>query len=216
MASDFRGRAGLPAVIASRGVLTFAFFGTDAFVPFALTNGRGHSALAGSVAVTVATVSWTSATWIQDRWISRLGEARFVRSGYLVLVAGITAVAAGSLPDGLPFWTIHVGAALAGFGMGLAYSAHAQLALRSVPEQQVGSTTSSLQLTDNLGIALGSGTVGALVTLGDDIDWPAGRAVAVALLAPLVIAIIGVALSRRLPRSRPIDLGLPEPTVAHS
>jgi len=51
-----RGAAGLPAVIASRGVLTFAFFAVDAFVPFALTHGRGTSSLAGSVAVTVATV----------------------------------------------------------------------------------------------------------------------------------------------------------------
>jgi MFS family permease len=201
-----RASAGLPSVIASRGILTFAFFATDAFVPFALTNGRGHSALAGSVAVTVATVSWTTATWIQDRWIGRLGEARFVRAGYLSLLAGITIVAVASIPDGLPFWTIHLGAAASGFGMGLAYSAHAQLALRSVDERRVGATTSALQLTDNLGIALGSGTVGALVTFGDEIGWAAGSAVAVALLVPIAVATLGVGVSRRLPRTRTIDL----------
>lgn len=204
-----RGRAGLPAVIASRGVLTFVFFGTDAFIPFALTNGRAHSALAGSVAVTVGTVSWTAATWIQDRFIARLGEARFVRAGYAVLVTGVVVVAAGSVPDGLPFWTIHLGAIAAGFGMGLAYSAHAQLALRSVEERHVGSTTASLQLTDNLGIALGSGTVGAIVTLGDDIGWSAGSSVAIALAVPMAFGGLGLALSRRLPRTRPIDVGEP-------
>ncbi len=196
-----RGAAGLPAVIASRGMLTFAFFAADAFVPFALTNGRGTSSLAGSVAVTVSTVTWTSATWVQQRWIGRLGEAWFVRAGYLFLVPGIATVALASIPGGLPFWFIHVGAALGGFGMGCAYSAHAQLALRSVPESAVGSTTASLQLTDNLGVALGTGAVGALVAFGDGLDWPVGDAVAVALVFPALVAACGVLLSQRLPRA---------------
>ena len=83
-----RAAAGLPVVILSRGMLTFAFFGTDTFVPHALTAGRGASTFAGSVAVTVATLSWTSGTWIQQRWITRTGEAYFVRCGYLVLAPG--------------------------------------------------------------------------------------------------------------------------------
>ncbi len=197
-----RGAPGLPAVIASRGLITFAFFATDAFVPFALTNGRGASTFAGSIAVTVATVCWTAATWIQDRWIGRLGEARFIRSGFLVLLTGIVIVGAAAVPDGLPFWAIHLGAGVAGFGMGLAYSAHAQAALRAVSERDVGSTTSSLQLTDNLGVALGTGVVGAVVAFGDDLGWASGNAVACAMLAPALIAALGVALSRRLPNSR--------------
>ncbi len=195
-----RGAAGLPAVIASRGVLTFAFFAVDAFVPFALTHGRGTSSLAGSVAVTVATVAWTSAAWVQQRWIGRLGEAWFVRAGFLLLVPGIATVAVASIPDLLPFWFVHVGAALGGFGMGCAYSAHAQLALRSVPESAVGSTTSSLQLTDNLGVALGTGAAGAMVAFGVGLDWPTGNAVAVALVLPAAVAAAGAVLSRRLPR----------------
>ena len=35
-----RARAGLPAAVLARGVLTFAFFGTDAFVPLAIQNVR--------------------------------------------------------------------------------------------------------------------------------------------------------------------------------
>ena len=41
-AGTLRGAPGLPAVIASRGVLTFAFFATDAFVPFAVITRAGH------------------------------------------------------------------------------------------------------------------------------------------------------------------------------
>ena len=202
-AGTLRGAPGLPAVIASRGVLTFAFFATDAFVPFAVITGRGMSSLAGSVAVTVGTVAWTSATWVQQRFIVRMGEAWFVRSGYVLMVPGIVLVGVAAIPDLLPFWFIHVGVVVAGFGMGLAYSAHAQLALRSVPESEVGSATASLQLTDNLGIALGTGAVGAIVTFGDESGWALGDAVAVALILPACVAMLGVVLSRRLPATGP-------------
>ena len=83
--------------------------------------------------------------------------------------------------------------------MGCAYSAHAQLALRSVPESAVGSTTSSLQLTDNLGVALGTGAAGAMVAFGVGLDWPTGNAVAVMLVLPAAVAAAGAVLSRRLP-----------------
>ncbi len=197
-----RGAAGLPAVIASRGLLTFAFFGLDAFVPYALTSGRDRSTFAASIAVTVGTVSWTVATWIQQRWIAEFGEAWFVRAGYLLLAPGVVVVALGSLPSAAPFWLIYLGAIVAGFGMGLAYSAHAQLALRSVEEGRVGGVTASLQLTDNLGIALGTGVVGAIVAFGDDIGWMAGSAVAIALIVPAAVAVLGALLSdRKMPES---------------
>ena len=196
-----RAAPGLPAVIASRGLLTLAFFGLDAFVPYAITNGRDRSTFAASIAVTVATVSWTAATWIQQRWIGQLGEAWFVRVGYLFLASGVVVVGVGSVPGAAPFWLIYLGAIAAGFGMGLAYSAHAQLALRSVEEGRVGGATASLQLSDNLGVALGTGVVGAVVAFGDDAGWPAGDAVAIAMTVPAGIAVLGVVLARRMPRS---------------
>ena len=206
-----RGAPGLPAVIASRGLITFVFFGLDAFVPYALTSGRDRSTLVASIAVTVTTVSWTAGSWIQQRWIARLGEAWFVRAGYLVIAPGVALAAMASVLDGVPFWLIHVGGVGAGLGMGFAYSAHAQLTFRSVDEREVGSATSSLQLCDNLGVALGTGVVGAVVAFGDDIEWSPGAAVAIAWIAPVAIALFGVAISRRLPRSA-TDIS-PQPAV---
>ena len=151
------GRAGLPAVVLSRGLLTFAFFGADTFVPYAVTDGRGASTFAASIAVTTATLGWTGATWFQQRYIARTGEALFARAGYLTLAPGIVVVAVASASGALPFWMIHVGWALGGAGMGLAYSAHSQLTLRCAPAEQYGSATAALQLCDNLGIAFGAG-----------------------------------------------------------
>ncbi len=196
-----RAAAGLPAVVLSRGLLTFAFFGADTFVPYALTEGRGSSTFAGSIAVTTSTLGWTAATWIQERFITRTGEAYFARAGYLAMTPGIVVVALASAADALPFWMIHVGWTLGGFGMGLAYSAHSQLTLRCAPAERYGSATASLQLFDNLGIALGAGVAGAVVTFGDDAGWDPGTAVAAALVPAATAALIGVAVTRRLPRA---------------
>jgi MFS family permease len=195
-----RAAPGLPAVIASRGAITFIFFGLDAFVPYALTSGRGRSTLIASIAVTVTTVSWTIGAWIQQRFIARTGEAWFVRAGYLLLAPGVALAASAALFDGLPFWLIHLGGLAAGMGMGFAYSAHAQLMFRSVDERDVGSATASLQLCDNLGVALGTGVVGAVVAFGDDVGWAPGAAVAIAWAAAAAVALGGVALSGRVAR----------------
>jgi MFS family permease len=195
-----RAAPGLPAVIASRGAITFVFFGLDAFVPYAVTSGRDRSTLVASIAVTITTVSWTAGAWIQQRFIARTGEAWFIRAGYLALAPGVALAAVTALSDSLPVWLIHVGGLAAGLGMGFAYSAHAQLTFRSVEERDVGSATSSLQLSDNLGVALGTGVVGAVVAFGDDVGWAAGAAVAIAWAVPVAVAVGGALSSGRLPR----------------
>jgi MFS family permease len=192
--------AGLPAVVMSRGLLTFAYFGTDTFVPHALTDGKGATTFAGGIAVTTSTLGWTAATWIQERYITRTGEAFFVRISYVALTVGIVVVMLTAGLDALPFWAIHVGWTIGGFGMGLGYSAHSQLTLRCAPAATYGTATASLQLFDNLGIALGAGATGAVVTLGDDLGWDPGVGVAVALIGPAALSVLGLCVSRRLPR----------------
>jgi MFS family permease len=197
-----RGRPGLPSVILSRGLLTFAFFGTDTFVPYALTSGRGATVFAGSIAVTLAVLAWTTGAWCQDHWITRTGEAFFIRLAYVVLLPAIVVVAIAALPDVAPFWMIHIGWAVGGLGIGLGYAAHSQLTLRSAPASEYGAATSSLQLLDNLGVALGTGAVGVIVTLGDDLGWAPGDAVSAALIIPAAIAGLGLLVSGRLPAGR--------------
>jgi MFS family permease len=209
-----RARPGLPSVILSRGLLTFAFFGTDTFVPYALHSGRGASVFAGSVAVTTATLSWTIGTWIQDRWIGRTGEARFVRLAYTVLVPAIVVVALGAVPGLLPFWVIPVGWAFGGLGIGLGYAAHSQLTLRCAPTDAYGAATASLQLFDNLGVALGTGAAGVVVTLGDDLGWAPGDAVAVAFAMTAAVAAAGLVVSRRLPAPASLATTPPTPALA--
>lgn len=196
-----RAAPGLPATVLSRGMVMFAFFGADAFVPYVVTNGKDASTFAGSLAVTAATMGWTSAAWIQQRHIVRTGEAYFVRISYVFVSIGLSVIAVSAAVHGAPFWCIHVGAAIAGFGVGLGYSAHTQATLRVAAPERYGEATAALQLCDNLGVALGAGLSGAIVAAGVSSDWSPGSSVAIALVAPIAVAVLGATIvARRLPR----------------
>ena len=183
-AGTLRGRSGLPAVIASRGLLMFAFYGVESFVPYALHRGRGAAVFVGSLAVTIATVFWTAGSWVQDKWIAALGEVAFIRLGFLVMMPAILVVAVTASSD-LPFWLIHVAWAVGGFGIGLASAAHAELAMRTASDEEMGITTSSLQLFGHLGMAFGAGAVGVIVAVGSQEGWSPGDAVGMALTTSL-------------------------------
>jgi hypothetical protein len=191
---------GLPATVLSRGMVMFAFFGADAFVPYVVENGKEASSFTGSLAVTAATMGWTSAAWVQQRHIVRTGEAYFVRISYVFLTVGLCVIAAASAVDSVTVWAIHVGALIAGFGVGLGYSAHAQATLRVADPERFGQATAGLQLCDNLGVALGAGLSGAIIAAGDSSGWQAGTSMSVALVAPITVAVLGAAIvAKRLP-----------------
>ena len=104
-------RAGLPATILSRGLLTFTFFGADAYVTLAVTAVRHRTPVVAGIAVTGATVAWTAGAWIQARLSESWEGRRLVRSGLVVVLAGIAGMALVLLPgvpvaEGLAAWTV--------------------------------------------------------------------------------------------------------------
>ena len=66
---------------ALRGLLMFAFFGTEAYVPLALTEVRHTSSTVAGLALTMATLRWTAGAWVQERTVQRLGPRRLGRAG---------------------------------------------------------------------------------------------------------------------------------------
>jgi MFS family permease len=187
--------------VLARGLLTFGFFGADTFVPLALVEVRDRSTAVAGAALTAATLAWTAAAWVQERLVHSWGPRRLVRLGLVILVAGIAGTAAALL-DSVPAELAVVTWAIAGFGIGLAYSALSLAVLREAPAGQEGTATASLQLSDNLGVALGAGLGGAAVAVaaahGNE---AAGIAVAYAIAA--AVALVGAAIAVRLPgRSR--------------
>ena len=192
-------RAGLPVTVLSRGLLTFAFFGADTYVPLAITSVRGQSTAVASLAVTAATLAWTAGSWVQERRAADWPGRRLIRAGLLIVAAGIACQAAAlspavSLAVGVAGW------AVGGFGIGLAYSPISLIVLGEAPSGQEGVASASLQLAENLGVALGAGLGGVLVAAGAAAGWPASAGIGGAFAMTAAVALLAAVLARRVPR----------------
>jgi MFS family permease len=192
---------GLPAAIGTRGILTFAFFGTDAFISLAVTEAHHQPTWVAGLALTGATLSWTTGAWIQQRLVVRHGPRWIVRRGFAVLAVGIglTALALGPVPVGLLVAAWAVG----GLGMGLSYAPISATVLGEAAPGQEGTASSSLQLTDVLGVALGTGLAGVFVAVGETRAWSTATSLALAFAVTGLVAVAGVAAAGRLPRRLP-------------
>jgi MFS family permease len=192
---------GMPAAVFVRGILTFAFFGADAYVSLTFQEVRDQPTWVAGVALTGCTIFWTMGAWVQQRWILTAGPRRVVKTGFGFVALGIAGMfgALGSLPlvPSLAAWSV------AGFGIGLAYSPLSVTVLGLAEPARQGVASSSLQLSDVLGVALGTGLSGAFVALGESQGWATRSALELAFLVTFGAALVGMAAARRLPTTLP-------------
>jgi len=190
--------AGVPAAILLRGVMTFAFFAGDAYIPLLLQTWRGTSPTLTGIVFTVTTLAWTVGSWVQARRIDTWGPRRFVRLGFVLIALGSALTLLAVLP-GVPPEIAIVTWILPGVGMGFMYSAVTLVVLRGVAASEQGSTTSALQLSDILGTALGTGVAGAIIAFGQRAgDNGLGIALAGVFTLSLVVAVAGAVASGRI------------------
>jgi MFS family permease len=161
-----------------------------------------------SVAVTAATLSWTAAAWVQERKAAAWPGRRLIRTGFLIVAAGIGLEVAALFP-GVPVAVGVAGWAVGGFGIGLAYSPVSLIVLGEAPSGQEGAASASLQLADTLGVALGAGLGGVLVAFGAAAGWLPRTGIAGAFALAAAVALLAAVLARRIP-SRTI----PAPSAA--
>ncbi len=207
-AGTLRARYGLPATIASRSLLTFAFFGADAFVTLTITIVRHYSPVVAGIAVTGSTLAWTTGAWVQARMNSKWPGRRLVRMGLSTILAGIAGLTLllsshVSVAVGIAAWTV------AGLGMGLSYSPITLAMMKSAPPGGEGWASASLNLADVLGSAMGIGIGGALISAAVTLGWSLEVGLAVAFATTALAAVVGLLITGKLPDSR-------EPTAGHS
>jgi MFS family permease len=195
-------RRGMPAAVGIRGILTFAFFGTDAYVSLAMTDARDQPTWVAGLALTGATLAWTSGAWIQQRVVGDRGPAWLVRRGFVLLGVGIAGLLVALNPS-VPVAAAIAAWSVAGLGMGLAYAPISVTVLGTAAPGQEGSASASLQLTDVLGVSLGTGLGGVFVALGDGRGWDTSSSLTLAFIVTLAVAAGGVLAARRLPRRLP-------------
>lgn len=155
-------RRGLPSVIALRGTVSAAFFGTELFIPLLLSRQYGLSPVWAGAVLTIGALGWCSGSWYQGNTTRRWPRAQFLRVGMSLILVGIVLLGAVTalLKWNSPAWgaaAMICGALLSwvitGAGMGLTYPSLSVLTLSlSAPAEQ-GNNSSALQLADAVGIA---------------------------------------------------------------
>lgn len=193
-------RPGLPVVVLSRGLLTFAFFGADAFVALAITTALHHSTALAGVAITCATLAWTAGSWCQVRVGARWQERSLIRLGLLLLLVGIAGMAI-SLRPGAGVGVAVLAWSIGGFGIGLAYSPISLITMRAAPAGSAGWASASLTLAEVLGTALGAGFGGVALAVGSHHGWSLSGALTVAFAVAAAGAVLGLVLATRLPHT---------------
>lgn len=199
-AGTLRAAPGMPATIASMGLLNLAFAGVSAFVPLALVDVRGLSVASAGLALTTASMTWTAAAWVQARtatWISR----RTTAWAGLICLGGAFVVTAAVLDPRTPLWAAFAGWGLAGLGMGFAFTTLGLAMLEQAAPGQEGDAAASLQLAAVLGSALGAGIGGAIVGLAAARAEPLARALLLQDGLMLLVVLLGFAAARGLPRT---------------
>lgn len=186
---------GLPAAIAGMGLLNFAFFGADAYIPYALTEIRGQSTFVVGAVLTATTITWTAGSWTVERLANRVARPAIMAVGMLIIVAGLAGVTATIVTD-VPIFIAIVAWGIGGFGMGLAYPSFSLTVLTHTTSGSEGATTSALKLFETLGGALGTGLGGAIVAAGAAADRD--RPAITALFAFMAgVALVGIVAARR-------------------
>lgn len=196
-----RARAGLPAAIVTMALLSFAFFGAEAFLPLSLTSVRGTSTTLAGVALTAATLTWTSGAWIQARLAARRSRRGLTIVGLLLMLIGIAGTASILVPV-VPVTLAIITWGVAGLGIGIAYSTTTLCVLEGAPAGAEGQSSAAMQLANVLGVALGTGLGGAALAVLTAAAQP--RALAIGLVDAITVlaAALAVVSARRLPGRR--------------
>lgn len=204
-AGIFRLQPGVPAGIALRSLIMWAFVGFEAFLPLGLTELRGVSLKTAALCLMMGSLSWSGGTWIQARLEAlhgRSGRVLRVRLGFSLLLLGCLVAALAILPLGLWVGLAGVGWMLAGLGIGICFAAITLEVMDSAKPEEKGATSSWLQCGDVLAGALSAGVVGAVLAWGQGLGLPRANSFALLFLLLLLAPAVGVMAARRLQPSR--------------
>ena len=163
-AGTMTGRRGLPAVVATRGLLSAGFFCAEAYIVYVLQDRWDLSVGQAGIALTLVGVVWATSSQVQSRLGTRISHERAMQVGTAVVLAGIVGlvltvalrVAGGDLPAQLPVAAY----VLAGAGMGFAYPRTGVAMLAESTDRDRGFNSSALSIADSLGAALALSVTG--------------------------------------------------------
>ena len=193
---------GRPSVVAVGFGVAFAFLGAEAFVPLSVVEVRGGSAALGGLALSTSAVTWAAGSWIQARAAGAGLRRMMMAAGAALIALGIAITATVLLPE-MPVFMAAIGWAVAGLGMGLAYSTSALVMLETAAPGEEGISSSALQLMFTLGTALGAGVGGAVVALADGGLLKLAPALGIVFAITAGVGLLAALVAQRVPSRGP-------------
>jgi len=190
---------GLPAAIAAMGLVSVAFLGTETFFPLLVTELHHRSSTLAGLALSAATLTWTTGSWIQARLAPTRSRRGLVAAGAVVLAAGLAGLTLPLL-DATPLWGGVVAWALAGLGMGIAHATISLVVLDEAAVGHEGAASASMQLASVLGVALGAGAGGAAIAAATAYGWGPRVGFGIGLAITGSAALLALGAAARLPR----------------
>ncbi|MGL5808706.1 MAG: MFS transporter [Nocardioides sp.] len=196
-AKTMRAAHGLPAIVATRGLLAAAFFTAEAYVPYALQDNWTFSPAQAGAALTVAGIAWASGSQIQARLGDRLPHRRALLIGSGLLAGGNAMIVLAAAP--LDDWVVLiVGYGMASAGMGIAYPRTSVAMLDHSTARNRGFNSAALTIADSLAGAVAITFGGIAFRTAQQREWgdpfaadflvAAAAAVAAVLAAGRVVA----------------------------
>jgi MFS family permease len=195
-----RAKPGIAAAVASVILLTLGFFGFEFFIPLAITDLRHQSALMAGLPLTASAMTWTAGAWIVDRKSRVYPRSAMVRAGLLLIVAGIL-LTLGVFVTDIPILASLATWAVAGLGMGVAFSTLMLTILDDAPEGSEGATVSAGQLGNTLGIALGTGIGGSIVAATSIDEIATDRGFGLLALGSSIVLLLATSIAGRIGNS---------------
>jgi MFS family permease len=187
----------LPSVFVF-SLLTLTFFGAEAYLPLTLSDIRGQSATVAGLALSAGTISWTTGAWIQARTAQTWDRRLVVAAGLALVGAGVALLI--PLAQGGPIWLAPASWAVAGLGIGMAYSSMSLIILGSAPCGREGAASAAINTSSVLGSAAGTGIGAAFVALGASGAWSTATSVTLVFAMMIGFVAVGIVATRRLPR----------------
>ncbi|MFE5736686.1 MFS transporter [Streptomyces celluloflavus] len=191
-------RRGVPSVVAVRGLLAGSFYAVESVVPLTLVTLHGFGTAASGLPLLAGALGWWAGAQAQGR-ITTVARPLLLRWGLAALACCFVGMAALCLP-GAPGWPVYLLWIVGGLGMGVCVPTTGVLVLDQSAEDETGTNSSALQISDVTAAGLGTSGAGVLVgaTAAGNLAFGAGMAV-LGLLAMAVCAAAAVGASRTAP-----------------
>jgi hypothetical protein len=178
---------GLPSVILLRGILSGAFAGTQAFIPYLLSRDYHLSPTVAGIILSIAALSWSGSSWVQGRFSRRITNRFSIWLGVVLVTLGIAICLVTAIWLLSPVFIV-VGWVFGGAGMGFAYPRINVLTLADSSDSNQGFNSSALSISDSTGaafvLALTALALGSLASAGG--AWPVVGVFALTLAVSVV------------------------------